>query len=252
MPLTGAKEWSPRNLRSPTLPGVGEGTRPFRIDRARQAAPQVYDWLRHEIVSLAYAPGMTLSRAELTARFGLSQTPIRDALLRLAAEGLVEIFPQHATRVSRIDLAQAAQAHFLRRSIELEVVRALALAPAKPRLPAVEAIVARQRALLRERDIEAFETADREFHQTLCEAAEVPDLWDLLRSRSGHIDRLRRLDLPMPGKMEAIVASHAAIAAAIAAADAEAAQEALRQHLSGTLSQIPVIRAVYPDYLCDG
>jgi GntR family transcriptional regulator, rspAB operon transcriptional repressor len=74
------------------------------------------------------APGTPLVRAELAERFALSQTPVRDALTQLSQEGLVDIFPQHATLVSRIDLHLAEQAQFLRRAIELEVVRTLAMA----------------------------------------------------------------------------------------------------------------------------
>ena len=103
---------------------------PHKLDRTRQAAPQVFEWLRGSILSLQLAPGTALSRAELADRFELSQTPVRDALLQLAQAGLVDIFPQHATLVSRIDIPSATQAHFLRCAIELEVVRTLALAPA--------------------------------------------------------------------------------------------------------------------------
>jgi GntR family transcriptional regulator, rspAB operon transcriptional repressor len=98
----------------------------LRLDRSRRAAPQVFEKLREFIVSLELPPGAILSRAELAERFKLSQTPIRDALIRLGEEGLVDIFQQHATLVSRISVASARQAHFLRRAIELEVVRKLA------------------------------------------------------------------------------------------------------------------------------
>lgn len=84
---------------------------------------QVFDRLRDAIVSLELAPGTVLARHVLAEQFGISQTPIRDALMRLGEEGLVDIFPQHATVVSRIDVPAAREAHFLRRSIELEIVR---------------------------------------------------------------------------------------------------------------------------------
>lgn len=98
-----------------------------RLDRDRQAAPQVFERLREMIVSLVLPPGETLSRLKLAKDFGLSSTPIRDALMRLNEEGLVDVFPQHATVVSKIDIDAAQQAHFLRRSLELEIVRMLAL-----------------------------------------------------------------------------------------------------------------------------
>src|SRR6476469_7383958 len=98
-----------------------------RLDRDRQAAPQVFERLRGMIITLALPPGSALSRAELAAQFGVSSTPIRDALMRLEEEGLVDVFPQYATVVSRIDVRLAQQAHFLRQAVELEIVRGLAI-----------------------------------------------------------------------------------------------------------------------------
>jgi DNA-binding GntR family transcriptional regulator len=219
------------------------------LDRARRAAPQVYEWLRDRIITLEYAPGTTLSRTDLVRRFGLSQTPIRDALMRLSGEGLVDIFPQSTTRVSAIDLRQAIQTHFMRRSLEIEIVRQLALAADKPYVPRLKALVEEQRAQYAGADITGFEASDRAFHRVLYEGANVPDLWTLIRDRSGHIDRLRRLDLPSPGKIEQILASHTGIVDAIAASDPGAAQARLREHLSGTLSHIDDIRDAHPSYV---
>ena len=125
-------------------------------DRSRHAAPQVFEQLREMILSLALAPGTVLSRSELQQQFRLSSTPIRDALLQLQDEHLVEIFPQHATVVSPIDLALARQAQFLRRSVELEIVRTLAAAPDKALIARLNAIVAQQRAFGDAGDLEQF------------------------------------------------------------------------------------------------
>src|SRR3954469_16142931 len=98
-----------------------------RLGRDRQAAPQVFERLREQIISLELPPASPLSRTALSGQFGVSSTPIRDALMRLDEEGLVEVYPQHATVVSRIDIKRAEQAHFLRQALEIEIVRALAL-----------------------------------------------------------------------------------------------------------------------------
>src|SRR6195952_155183 len=98
-----------------------------RLDRDRQAAPPGFDRLRGMIISLELPPGSPLSRAALAGQFGVSSTPIRDALMRLAEEGLGEVFPQYATVVSRVDVRLAQQAHFLRQAVELEIVRGLAI-----------------------------------------------------------------------------------------------------------------------------
>jgi DNA-binding GntR family transcriptional regulator len=113
---------TPRTSISPSRPRSAD-----RLDRDRQAAPQVFERLRDLIISLELPPGSPLSRIILAKQFGVSSTPIRDALMRLDEEGLVEVYPQHATVVSRIDTERAQQAHFLRQSLELEIVRTLAL-----------------------------------------------------------------------------------------------------------------------------
>jgi DNA-binding GntR family transcriptional regulator len=221
----------------------------LRRDRSRQAAPQVFDHLRERILSLELAPGTLLSRAELAEAYGLSQTPIRDALLRLGEQGLVDIFPQHATVVSRIDVAAAQQAHFLRRAIESELARVLALQPDPVLVARLRAQIELQSALTGEAAYPAFMAADQAFHALMYEAAGVPELAELVRHRSGHVDRLRRLHLPSAGKLRQILRDHRRIADALESGDAQAAQAAVREHLSGTLSRVDEIRRSHPDYL---
>jgi DNA-binding GntR family transcriptional regulator len=222
-----------------------------RLDRDRQAAPQVFERLRDMIVSLALPPGSPLSRAALAEKFGVSSTPIRDALMRLDKEGLVEVFPQYATVVSKVDVGLAQQAHFLRQALELEIVRMLALQPDAALDAELSRIVALQQHFAKAGDFARFMAADTEFHQKLYDAADKRGLWDLIRSRSGHIDRLRRLHLPSLGKAQAIVRDHKLIAKAIATGQPEDAQKYLRTHLSGTLRDLDKIRIRYPEYLTD-
>lgn len=223
--------------------------RPLRLDRSRHAAPQVFERLRELIVSLELTPGTVLSRAELAEQFGLSQTPIRDALIKLGEEGLVDIYPQHATVVSRIDLASARQAHFLRKAIEAEVVRTLAAGASDALVAELRAHVDRQALAIGGDDYHAFIASDQAFHRAMYAAAGVPDLYDLVRRMSGHVDRLRRLHLPAAGKVEAVVSDHRKIVEAIARRDPDAAQARLREHLSGTLGMAEEIARRYPEYM---
>jgi GntR family transcriptional regulator, rspAB operon transcriptional repressor len=222
-----------------------------RLDRDRQAAPQVFDRLRGLITSLALPPGSPLSRTALAEQFGLSSTPIRDALMRLDEEGLVEVFPQHATVVSRIDVKLAQQAHFLRQALELEIVRALALDHSPHLVDELNETIAQQQRFAKAGDFAEFMSADNDFHRQLYAAADRLALWALVRSRSGHIDRLRQLHLPSPGKAQDIVRHHKLIVKAIAASEPDTAQQHLRTHLSGTLAYLDRIRTRYPEYLID-
>lgn len=223
----------------------------FKLERSRHAAPQVFDHLRSLIIDLTLPPGTLLSRMELARHYDISQTPVRDALMRLAEEGLVDIFPQHATLVSRIDVARAQEAHFLRLAVETEIARTLAAQADLVLIERLRALVARQKRHAREKDLAGFEAADQEFHRQMYEAAQVPQLYPMIRSRSGHLDRLRRLHLPAPGKAAAVVADHGSILEAIGLGDAAAAEHAVRRHLSGTLANVEDIRRRHADYLLD-
>lgn len=240
----------PESLPLPNLSPPGDAAlQPY--GRRPSAGDFAYGSLRGAIISLSLPPGAPLSRAALAQQLGLSQTPVREALMRLQSEHLVEVVPSASTRVARIDLSSAWQAHFLRRSVELEMVRRLASA-VPPGLPGIlERHLAGQRELVRRDDRAGLAEADGEFHCLLYEAAEISGLWDLVRSRSGHLDRLRRMNLPAPGKLAAILEEHGLIAAAILAGDADAAEQHLRRHFSGTFASIPAIRAERPAFFVD-
>ena len=219
------------------------------LDRTRQAAPQVFERLRASIVGMDLVPGTVLPRAELAAALGLSQTPVRDALMRLSEEGLVDIFPQHTTVVSRIDIAAAWQAQFLRRSLELEIVYTLAQKPDAQLAARLQRHIGTAAEELEAGAYAGFIAADQAFHRELHQAAGVTQLWDLEQRYSGHIDRLRRLHLPEAGKAQRILDEHRRVCDAIAAGDAAAAQAVLRRHLSGTLGQVDEICERYPGYV---
>jgi len=221
----------------------------FTLDPTRHAAPQVVEALRAAIISLELAPGSALDRAELAQGFGVSQTPVRDALMRLSEEGLVLIRAQYTTQVSRIDVPAAREAHFLRRAIEIEVARLLALSPDPAVIGELRSQLSRQAGLAASKDYPAFIAADKAFHQAMYVAAGLPRLWAVVTRMSGHVDRLRLLHVPAEGKVESIMTSHQAILDAIASGDGEVAQQAVREHLSGTLASVDEIQQSYPEYL---
>jgi GntR family transcriptional regulator, rspAB operon transcriptional repressor len=217
-------------------------------DRARLAAHFVFDQLREMILSLALPPGSALSRVKLQRQFGASSTPIRDALMRLEEMGLVNVFPQSGTIVSLIDVTSARQAQFLRQAVEQEAVRRLAAATPPGLLPQLQAAIAEQQKLAKKNDLKGFNEADFAFHKILYEAAGVSHLWDLVRRQSGHIDRIRRLHLPIGGKTAQIIRDHNEILKAIADGKPTRAETVLRRHLSQSLAFSKELRLRFPHY----
>jgi DNA-binding GntR family transcriptional regulator len=226
------------------------------LARTGQSAPprragKVFDQLREMIITLELAPGTILNRQELQEIFGVSSTPMRDQLLRLSEEGLVDIVPQSATRVSLIDIGKAREAQFLRRAVEIEVAKTVCDLPEKQFIQDLREIVDRQRVCAKKSDFQAFDVLDRAFHERLFEAAGVPDLYVLIRQRSGHIDRIRRLHLPVVGKMQEVMRDHDLIIKAIAKSKADEAQFRIRDHLSRSLAYGPKLREKHPTYFAD-
>ncbi|GAW34184.1 putative HTH-type transcriptional regulator YdfH [Roseovarius sp. A-2] len=226
-------------------PASSSATRPIKRG---SASTQIHNALRDRIVALEFTPGEFLSRAEIAAYYGVSQTPVRDAMMRLEEEGLLIIYPQSKTLVSKIDVAHAQEAQFLRLSIELEVTRRLAQAKASDRITKAHTCLSLQRVSAAANDLDEFSRLDRAFHAALYDAVGVANLWNTVTARSGHIDRLRNLNLPDPGKSTSILSCHERILAAIDAGDTGTVEAVVREHLSGTLAQVDRIMERNPEY----
>lgn len=210
---------------------------------------RVYSDLRKRIITLELPPDATLARNELTETYGVSQTPIREALQLLKHEGLVRIYPQSRTVVTRIDVPAIFEAHFLRVALETEVCRRLAGTDNAATVARATSIIRMQEAVANDPDqLAVFQELDEFFHQTLFVGIGRGGLQNLVRERSGQLERVRRLHLPERGKILSILDGHRAIVAAIGAGDADAAVAAIRDHLSATVARVETLRAEFPDY----
>lgn len=213
------------------------------------ASSQVYEMLRARIISLELPPGERLSRLELAEQFGVSTSPLREAIQRLEREGFVATFRQSRTVVTHINPDMLQQEHFLRTGIECEVVNALAAMPDKAALKKVSAIIRMQRVLIEDPDqIDLFRKLDEDFHGELFAAAGQAPLHLFATEWSSQMARLRTLDLPSEGKLASVVEDHEAIIDAICSGDCHGATDAIRAHLSGTIARLPQIMSQHPEY----
>jgi DNA-binding GntR family transcriptional regulator len=206
------------------------------------ASALVYEEVRNQIVSLSLVPETTLVRAELAESFNVSQSPVREAILRLEQDGLVVSYPQSRTVVTKIDVARIREEHFLRVAAECEVVRQLAEAKESPAVVKAKGIVKMQEALVGDiEQIDLFKQLDETFHAALFNGVNQSNLHLQITARSGHLARVRTLDLPRAGKMVSVLEGHKAIIDAIQSGDGTAASMEMRQHLSGTMERLPQI-----------
>lgn len=219
------------------------------------AGRAAYEALRARIVRLDLPPGTPLPRAELARDLGVSLTPLRDALGRLAEEGLVRIFARSRTLVAPIDAADIEDAQFLRLALETEAVRRLTREGSPEALDRLRAIHAAQAAAAGDLSrVALFQELDELFHHAIFAGAGQERSMRLLKERTGHLERLRRLFVPdgeaAPGApaFGKVLSGHAAIIAAIAAGDEAAAADATRAHLRRTVERLAEKRAAYPDF----
>lgn len=213
-----------------------------------QPGPGIIEDLRARILSLDLAPGAALSRADLSARYGISSTPLRDALLRLQDEGLVQIHPQARTSVSRIDLDLARQTHFLRSAVEVEIAARLATEQPAGLADELWQLIDMQTVEAEQDRLTAFARLDQAFHDALFRHAGLEQVQRIIRRESVHIDRLRALHLMQPEKARQILSDHRQIAQAIAQEDPVAAGQAMRQHLSQSILFGKKLTAQDPQY----
>ena len=216
--------------------------------RRLTAAASIYGELRDAIVALRLPPGMPLQERELTGRFGVSRTPLREALIRLAEEGLVEVRPQAGTAVARIPLGAIPEAVIVRQALEGAVVELAAHRVGPAERQVLERVIDRQAAFAALDDREAFHEADEAFHEAVAAVSGHPGIWRTVKQAKMQIDRCRRLTLPVPGRMEQVVREHRIILAALARGDVAASREAMRVHLDAVLPDARILSRSHPDF----
>jgi DNA-binding GntR family transcriptional regulator len=212
---------------------------------------QVQQVLRGLIETAEFPPGLRLSENELADRLGVSRTPVREALLGLREDRLVDIVPQLGTFVTRITRAALEDAQFIRQSLECAAVADAARQAEEADLAELRAIVVRQARTRDVGDLDCFYTLDDEFHSRLCSIGGRAVAWSISQRASGHLNRVRRLSLPMHDYIAEMVSQHTAVVDAVAERDADAAEAALEAHLSRVLTGLGEIAHAHPGYFED-
>jgi DNA-binding GntR family transcriptional regulator len=215
------------------------------------ARARVYANLRDAIIRGELAPGRQLSENELAASLGVSRTPVREALVRLRDERLVDIVPQLGTFVSPISTRALADAQFIREALECAAVRVAAQRATADDIDGLEHNLAAQERARDTDDLDAFYVLDEQLHQAICDLSGRA-VWAITQRAKGHLNRIRRLSLPMPSYLAEMIAEHREIVARLADNDPDGAEAALRHHLQMVLRELPRIREQHPDFFEEG
>ena len=199
-------------------------------------------------MALEFKPGQPLSEKELSLRYGVSRTPVREALLQLEDESLVEIYPQAGTFVSRISVHGVTEAQFIREALECAALRAAVGNLGTADIKRLETNLDRQRDAHAAHDVDTFYILDEAFHQAIVEHSGFPGVWRFAQRAKVHLNRARRLSLPAVSTIGALIDQHATILEHIANNDVAGAEQALQTHLRMVLHDLPALQREYPDY----
>lgn len=251
-------------LNTPPAPATAASKEKLRKPRARNAPPAidthtrapkpaknsdvVYRDLRRAIISMDLTPGTPIAEKEITERYGISRTPVREAVLKLAEERLVDVVPKSGTFVSRIPLSILREALVARRALEEVTVRAATSRASQSQIMHLRAIIQRQQEIADRDDKKAFHEADDAFHMGIAAAAGFPGIWEMIQQIRIQVERYRRLTLPQKGRMHLIINEHTAVLDAIANHDSDEAVRCMYEHLDKLQLDISVFRDLSPEY----
>lgn len=209
----------------------------------------VYDSLRDKILNLDLKPGTPLSFSALSSQYGVSISPIRDALKRLATEGLVEIKPQSGTYVSLIDLDKVRDERFMRLSLELGVIEKLeSFGISDSLIDKWEEFICLQNEAFSCRNTARFLDLDDQMHMLLFKECKHEKVFNLMKSTSGNYHRIRMVSFLFDDILNNIVIQHRALLDALKKRNIQELLSLDRQHISKIEIETAAYQKAFPQY----
>lgn len=218
----------------PKLSGVAPVSRPQTLSRS------AYLRIQQAIRDGAISQGTLYSENELASTLGMSRTPVREALIALSREGLVEISSQRGFRLRRLSAGQRQEIFDLRLLLEPFTVRKLALTADASDVRRLREIVEAQEELSGGGQQSAFLALDEDFHLLIPELLGLERTRDTMASLRGAMWLMGFEALALPQRHAAVIAEHRAVIDAVEAHDPDAAAAAMHDHITKTSAAVPV------------
>jgi GntR family transcriptional regulator, rspAB operon transcriptional repressor len=195
---------------------------------------RVYNYLRRRIRDLDIPPGTPLRKNEIALECGVSRAPVSEAIARLSAEGLVDVFPQSGSFVSPIRVEDVRESMFIRLALEVEAVRRVTRFADRELLQRLEANIQAQAKALQHKRLDAalYDDLDEALHAEIIAALHSPRAQHQLEAARVLLDRPRFLALEREHRPEDTFAEHRRIVEAIGTGDPDLAAAAMRIHLA--------------------
>ena len=197
----------------------------------RSASGDVYERIKGDILTLSRVPGAEIKINEIAAEMGVSRSPVRDALMKLGDEGLVDILPQRGCWVSLIALDRVDEERFLRHSLERSVLSYFIEFAKASDISRLLYFVSLQREAVKEGDEMAFFLNDDKMHESIFQSAKKERIWQIISRESGHYRRMRLLSFDQPGVLEKNIEQHVALIDALERKDLALALKIEGEHV---------------------
>jgi DNA-binding GntR family transcriptional regulator len=197
------------------------------------AADRAYLHLKQRILSRDYAGGSLLTEGEVAEAVGVSRTPVREAMLRLSAEGLLRLYPKRGALVVSLGADEVRDILEARELIETHAVELVLDLADDALLGQLDDRLGDMRRSVRRRDVQGFIQADRDFHRAMVAAggnSVLTKLYDSLRDRQLLMGAV--LMRGAPARSASAVQEHALIVSAMRAGDRAALRQAVMAHLA--------------------
>ena len=212
---------------------------------------QIYRILRRDIVHCLIPPGTPLSEKEVSVRFDVSRQPVREAFIKLAENGLIQIRPQRGSYVNKISLSQGRKGCFVRQAIECAVVRRAAGMVNDEQLYQLEQNLNQQRTAVERQQLTDFFQLDDEFHQKLSQIADCQLAWDTVENIKATIDRVRYMSLDHVTPPDMMLRQHYDIFQPLVARNPDAVEKAMSLHLQEISESVLLVRQENSDWFSE-
>jgi DNA-binding GntR family transcriptional regulator len=207
---------------------------------------RVYDEIASAIRNVDLLPGAPISESELSTQLGVSRTPVREALGRLADHGLVVVAPQVGTTIALIDMSEVEEAVFIRRA--LEIAAFIQACEREAEVATLREILTRQERAVEKQDTDEYFLADEDLHQEIFRLAGFPHVWKVVRRSKMQLDRLRRLFLAEVVANRQLTDEHIRLVDLLEARDVPAGTQLISDHSTHVLKFAPSVRESHPTY----
>lgn len=214
------------------------------VSDTQTAGENVYKYLRTSIIELRVKPGQTINMNELGEYLKVSRSPIRDGLIQLGKDGLVETTPQKGTIVSKIDVRRVKDERFQRACIEERVLEEFLSIYQKSHIESLKAILEEQKQAY---DAREFLRLDDAFHSVFFTATNHPYCLDSVLNMSSHYYRIRLLSLSESGIRQISLAQHEEILKLVVEKDILKIKKLLEMHIVEKDDEENLMKSNYPD-----